>query len=250
MPGLRGHLGNASWFGGRARKLGFAAATFCVLVGGYATIERVRAEAWEANGLLPAADERSGGCSIWFIGSSTVFRWQTLSRDFPGWDVHNRGVYGALIPQITRWFGNEHDGDRPAAIVFYAGENDLATGVPTADAFADFRRFMAAKSTRFDGLPVIALSLKPSPGRWEYRPAQLAFNNALARYAATRSDLGYVDIQPLMLSNGRPGPYFVADGVHMSQRGYDRWSPTLRTALATMLPRRTVERCTTSKPRR
>lgn len=233
--------------GERTRKLGSAILVFGAIVGGYVALERNRAAATEASLTLPDAGERSGACTLWFVGSSTVFRWQTLARDFPGWNVHNRGVNGAMIPQIVRWLDNEPPGPPPAAIVFYSGENDIAGGASAAETFAAFQRFMAAKTARYGALPVVALSLKPSPSRWPHLAQQTAFTDALRRYAATRDDLGFVDIRPLMLSNERPGPYYVADGIHMNADGYARWTRKLNVALPRMLPRATVDRCGVTK---
>lgn len=244
MPPPRDRSSAKRRIGDRAWKFGAAALVFCTVLTGYTLIEDRRLAAVESQRPLPDAQERSGACTLWFVGSSTVFRWRTLPRDFAGWNVHNRGVNGAMIPQIIDWFGNEPPGNPPAAIVFYSGENDIAGGATAAAAFADFRRFMEAKTARYGALPVVAVSLKPSPTRWPNLPDQTAFNDALRRYAAARDDLGFVDIRPLMLTNGRPGPYYVEDGIHMNQRGYDRWASTLRTALSRMLPREVVKRCT------
>lgn len=234
----------------RPLKLVVAVGIFCTVISGYTVVEQGRAASAERAMLLPGAAERSGACTLWFIGSSTIFRWQTLRRDAAPWDAHNRGVNGALIPQIVQWFDNEPPGNRPAAIVFYAGENDIAGGATGAAAFTSFQRFMAAKTARFGDMPVIALSLKPSPTRWEQRAEQTGFNDALRRYAARRDDLGFLDIRPLMLTNGRPGPFYADDGIHMNETGYDRWSRTLRPALVRLLPTTMVDRCVSREDRR
>lgn len=226
------------------RKLVPAATIFALVVGGYAAATSGRDAYAEWTATLPQVGAANGPCSLWFVGSSTVYKWTTLHDDMAPWDAHGRGVNGATLPQLTHRLANDPPGTPPAAIVIYAGENDIASGGNATDTLASFRRFMDTKTARFGGLPVIAVSLKPSPTRWDDFHEQSAFNDALRRYAFARDDLGFVDVRPLLLDGGRPGPYFVDDGVHLNAHGYARWTRVLHLALARMLPRSVVGRCT------
>ncbi|KQU61676.1 hypothetical protein ASG67_00310 [Sphingomonas sp. Leaf339] len=225
------------------RSIATACGVFVLAVGSYLTFAKAVAIHREATAPLPDTDGPTGGCTLWFVGSSTIVKWQTLSTDMAPWDAHGRGVNGALIPQLTHWVGNEPAGPAPAAIVFYGGENDLDTGATAAGAMTSFERFMAQKARRYGALPVVAISLKPSPARWSERPQQTVFNAALQKLAATRDDLDFIDIRPLMLVNDRPGPFYTDDGIHMNAAGYASWTAWLRPALARSLPQETVRRC-------
>lgn len=227
----------------RLPKLLVGAAVFLSVTGAYAGIAHQRAVAIDAARQLPDGDQPTGRCSLWFVGSSTIARWQSLPQDMAPWDAHRRGVEGAELPQLTRWFGNDPAGPRPAAIILYGGENDIAHGISVADTIAAYRRFITAKRRRFGALPMIVLSLKPSPTRWANLPQQTEFNRWLARYAPTQRDLSFVDIRPLMLVDIRPGPFYQPDGIHMNPVGYARWTRTIRARLRHILPTATIDIC-------
>lgn len=230
-------------------KLAFASAVFVAIVGGYLGVLDARAAAREAAATLPGAGPADGRCTLWFIGSSTIFRWSSLPHDMRPWRARNRGVNGAMISQIVLRLRNEPPGPPPAAIVFYAGENDIAGGASVADTIAAFRRFLAAKTRRYGPLPVIAISLKPSPTRWPDLQKQTAFNDAVRCLAARRDDLRFVDIRPAMLVDGRPGPFYVGDGIHMNSVGYARWTAILRPALTRLLPTGAAASCAAARTR-
>ncbi|MBB4617470.1 GDSL-type esterase/lipase family protein [Sphingomonas abaci] len=224
--------------------MAIAAAVFGAIVGGHVAIAQVQA----ARAPLPGAGEPTGACSLWFIGSSTVYKWSTLARDMEPWQAHNRGIDGALIPRIVQALRHEPPGPAPAGIVYYSGENDIARGASAEQTLSDFRDFLAAKTARYGALPVVVLALKPSPTRWSNRPTQTRFNADLRRLAATRHDLHYLDLRPLLLVDGRPGPFYVEDGVHLNAEGYARWSARLRPALAHMLSPARVRHCVGDQP--
>lgn len=224
-------------------KLAFAVAVFSGTVGGYLHIARIQAEQREAALPLPGVDRPDGPCTLWFVGSSTFYKWPSLESDLAPWDAHNRGVNGATIAQLSHRLRHEPRGHGPAAIVFYGGENDIANGASAAAALVRLRQFLAIKTERYGALPVIALSLKPSPTRWSNLPRQTSFNTALRDLARRRGDLRFLDIRSLLLIDGRPGPFYVADGVHMNPAGYGRWTGAIRQALAHSLPRATVRAC-------
>jgi len=92
-------------------------------------------------------------------------------------------------------------------------------------------------------VPLITLSIKPSPRRWALRSEQRAFDFAVQRRAARTSSMTYLDASAGLLVQGRPGPYFVADGIHMNAAGYRVWAKSVANALRDVLPRDVVEGC-------
>lgn len=229
--------------GGEFAKLVLAGGIFIAIFGSYLAVTRTREAAQAAAAPLPGATPPAGACTLWFVGSSTVFRWASLQGDFAPWDARDRGINGATLPQLLQAFGNEPQGPAPAAIVFYAGENDIAAGARPEAVFSDFVRFMAAKTRRFGALPIIVVSAKPTPTRWANLPQQNRYNAALRRLAERRADMAFVDIRPLMFAGGALGPYYVEDGIHMNAAGYARWTAQLRPAMARLLPPATVRTC-------
>src|SRR5277367_4235574 len=80
--------------------------------------------------------------AILFVGSSSIRKWTTLARDFPGKQVINRGFGGSEIADSTALADRIIFPYAPRIIVFYAGDNDLASGKSAEKVFADFQAFL------------------------------------------------------------------------------------------------------------
>ncbi|MGN5373697.1 GDSL-type esterase/lipase family protein [Sphingomonas hankookensis] len=193
---------------------------------------------------LPLPNEvRQDQCAIWFVGSSTMARWTSLQQDMLPWTTHNRAIGGATLAELTTRFLNERNPQPPRAIVFYAGENDLAFGVPVKATAAAFADFMAYKRKRLGTTPVFFVSVKPSPTRWALADRQAAFDAIVQQMAVRDTDLTYVDVRDRFLVDGRPGPFYEVDGLHLNDAGYAIFSTALHRTLAADLPASLVRRC-------
>lgn len=187
-------------------------------------------ERTEAASPLPGAEARNA-CAIWFVGSSTMHRWSGLSEDMAPWQTVRRGVDGASFAQLIERFDRDPARIAPRAIVLYAGENDLAAGASPERVFADLQRFVAVVRRMFGPVPVVVLSLKPSPGRWTDRPQQLRYNAAVRQFAEGQPGLTYLEIGPSLMTGDKPGGFFARDGLHLTADGYRRWAPMLDATL-------------------
>jgi hypothetical protein len=192
---------------------------------------------------LPGEGVAVGPCTLWFVGSSTVAGWDQLPDDMKPWAPTNRGIPGAQMPEINHRLAQQQPGTSPQALILYAGENDIAEGRSVAQVLNDLRDFLAIKTRMFGAIPVVLISLKPSPARWQNRAQQIAYNAAARAIAAQRSDVRFVDVEASMLIGGRPGPFYIDDGLHMNAAGYTLWSSTLRPVLREVLTPETVKRC-------
>ena len=223
-------------------KAGVAVAVFAGVTTGWQYVEARQARAFVET--LPLPDEvAQDGCAVWFVGSSSMSRWTSLQDDMRPWVTHNRSIGGATLQELSTRFLNEDEPQPPRAIVFYAGENDLAFGKPVADAVRDLGAFLDHKRERLGDTPVFFLSVKPSPVRWNLAPQQDAYNAAVRGLAARRRDLFFIDVRSRFLVSGRPGPFYVGDGLHMNERGYAIFAGAVRSALEEGLPRDIVQRC-------
>ena len=191
------------------------------------------------NGAITAREQ----CALWFVGSSSMHKWVTLQAEMQPWETHNRGVDGAKVEYLADRFESDPPTHAPAAIVLYAGENDLAWGGSPASVLTSLRRIIAAKRARYGPLPIFYVSIKPSPTRWRFRPQQAEVNRVMADYAKGSRDLRFVDIVPAMIVNGHPGPFYQADGIHLSHDGYRRWGSAVNKALQSYLPPQLVRSC-------
>ncbi len=166
------------------------------------------------------------------IGSSSIVMWTTLAADLAPLPVLNRGFGGSQIEHVNRWFDKLVAPYQPRAIVFYAGENDIAAGKSVERVAADFDAFMARKTEALGAVPVYFISLKPSKLRfWQFKQ-QSEVNAAIKARAAQRPDLHYIDIVTPMLQDGRPRSLFIDDGLHMNPEGYAIWTQAVKAAVA------------------
>ncbi len=66
--------------------------------------------------------------AIVFVGSSSIRLWKTLSDDFSGLPVINRGFGGSCMHDTLRYADRIVIPYRPRHVVVYAGDNDIAFG--------------------------------------------------------------------------------------------------------------------------
>lgn len=170
-------------------------------------------------------------CQIVFTGSSSIRFWKTLGQDLAPLPVLNRGFGGSRIADVNHWFEQVVGRYRPAAVVFYAGENDLAAGKDPAAIVADFERFLALKDKALGETPVYFVSLKPSKLRWDHFAAQSWINDRIRELADRRADVEFLDVVQPMLQGGRPKEIFLEDNLHMTPDGYVLWTGVVKPVL-------------------
>ena len=71
---------------------------------------------------------------------------------------------------------------KPAAVVLYAGDNDLAQGTLPDQAFASFRDLYRALRGYSEQMPIAYISVKPSPARIRYIDNILRFNQMVQAF--------------------------------------------------------------------
>lgn len=191
-------------------------------------------------------DEHAGSerCMLWFVGSSSVHRWSTLERDMAPWSAHNRGIEGATLAEIVPLFAKVAPAEgKPVAIILYAGENDIAFGQNYRGVIRDLARFAIVKAQRYPGVPLLVLSMKPSPGRAANFAQQQLYNRAAERLVPQLPDARYVDITKPLLKGGMPRSHYQADGIHMTSGGYAIWADVVRASLKQALPQSVLSAC-------
>ncbi|WP_070151542.1 GDSL-type esterase/lipase family protein [Sphingobium phenoxybenzoativorans] len=226
----------------QAGKAFTAICVFLIIIGGWAGY-RYYAMQKLASAPLPDGGGRQGRCVLWFVGSSTINYWTSLAQDMAPWTTHNRGIAGAVFPQIIRHFEADEKVQPPEAIMLYAGENDIAKGSNADREIANLKAFLAVKDRKFPHTPLFFISTKPSPTRWASFAEQTRYNSAARALITARKDAAYVNIVPMLLTRGRPGNFYVADGVHLNPEGYRRVAGVIRGALESDLPVERVRQC-------
>ena len=173
---------------------------------------------------IASGASRSG--EILFIGSSSIRLWD-LKKSFPGTAYNNHGFGGSHISDSVHFFERIVTPVKPSAIVFYAGDNDLAGKKTPETVAADFRKFVILVEEKCpECRAVLFIAIKPSTKRWELRDVQKTTNAAIAEMASSNPKVHFVDVWDAMLGpDGTPRmELFVEDGLHMTPAGYEIWT--------------------------
>jgi lysophospholipase L1-like esterase len=167
--------------------------------------------------------------AVVFTGSSSIRRWDTLARDFPHAVVLNRGFGGSEAEHVLRYANRIIVPYRPARIVFYAGDNDLARGKTPQQIASDVQQLSELVRRELPGARMAIVSIKPSLARWHLVAKTREANGLLRELARKSPHLTYVDVfTPMIGADGRPIPaLFVEDGLHLTAAGYRVWKEAL-----------------------
>ncbi|SFW74863.1 Lysophospholipase L1 [Sinomicrobium oceani] len=162
------------------------------------------------------------------VGSSSVRMWTDINRYFPGNDFLNRGFGGSQMSDVL-YYADDLIFDIPAKKLFlYEGDNDIASGKSVGKVRRDFKKLLREIHRRIPGTEVYLISVKPSldQERMDRKKKYLAFNRWLERYCRKKEQFHFINVWPHMLSeNDEPRPeLFIADGIHMTDAGYDIWA--------------------------
>ena len=173
---------------------------------------------------------------ILFIGSSSFTKWTSVSADFPGRRILNRAFGGSSLPHLIQYADDVIFKYNPRQILIYCGENDL-TGGPqiTADSVLQrFERLMSLIRSRLPRVPIVFLSLKPSPSRQALLPVMREANRLIKARIRKMRHTRYLDVHnPMLNTDGSmKEDIYVSDRLHMNRKGYEIWMPLIRPILA------------------
>ena len=170
--------------------------------------------------------------AILFVGSSSFTKWTDVQSYFPGYTIINRGFGGSSLPDVIRYANDIIFPYQPKEIVIYCGENDFA-GDNTVSASTVFNRFKTLYEmirSNLKDVPVVFISLKPSPSRRKYWPKMIEANKIIKDYISTQKHTSFVDVfNPMLNENKQPKPeIFLSDSLHMNAKGYAIWQKVIQ----------------------
>ncbi len=175
-------------------------------------------EQWDRKNAVPRQP-------VLFVGSSSIRYWLTAAS-FPDVSVINRGFGGAHISDVHHFAERIVLKYAPSAVIFYAGDNDVAGGKSPEQVFEDYRAFVRLVHDALPATPILFLPIKPSLSRWALWPRMEQANKLIRDYSDKEPLLFYADIAtPMLGRDGNPRPaLFVEDGLHLSETGYQLWT--------------------------
>ncbi|HEY0868590.1 MAG TPA: GDSL-type esterase/lipase family protein, partial [Fimbriimonas sp.] len=140
---------------------------------------------------------------VLFIGSSSFTMWEDVQARFPGVPLLNRAFGGSQLPHLIQHLDRIVTPYAPRKVVVYCGENDLA-GDPSLPAYKVAERFEALHGLirdRLPSVPIVYVSMKPSPSRYHLRAKFIAGNRWIREFCDSQKDTSFVDVWPLMLGS-------------------------------------------------
>lgn len=167
---------------------------------------------------------------ILFVGSSSIRGWRSLEVDYPELKTLNRGFGGAEIKDVNLFFDRIITKYKPNQIVFYAGDNDLASGKSVRQVYRELKMFYRQAKIKVPNTNILFLSIKPSLKRWNLHEEITKTNKLIKRFTKRNKYIDYIDLaNPMLNENGTPRPeLFIGDGLHMTPLGYDLWKTILK----------------------
>ena len=170
---------------------------------------------------------------IVFVGSSTMVDWNA-GRYFPDVKIVNRALWGSGLSDITRNVDRLILQYEPRVVVVYGGDNELDAGVISEQVAVEFERLVKAIHAKLPKTRIVFIGIKPSPQRWITIDRMRAANEMFRAICARDDRVAYLDVDGVMLGwDEKPRPeLYQADGLHLSEQGYQLWTTLLRPFLA------------------
>ena len=182
---------------------------------------------------IDAFDKLNGGnpmqeC-ILFTGSSSIRMWKNPAKDFNNPKILNRGFGGSQIIDLIENFDQVILIYQPQKIVIYSGDNDIQEGKSAEIVFGDFCTLYGMIKAKLPNAEVYYISIKPSLNRWTKVIEMQKANMMIHEYLNSKSNAFFVDVfSPMIDISGKPSEkWFMEDGLHMTDEGYQLWTKIL-----------------------
>jgi lysophospholipase L1-like esterase len=177
-----------------------------------------------------------------FLGDSITDGWK-LAQYFPGKPYVNRGISGQTTPQMLVRMFPDVIALKPAALLVYAGTNDIAgnTGPSTLTMVEDNLQAIT-ELAQAHGIKVILCSVTPVSDytarkqTMQRPPADILKLNAWMREYAARANTVFADYYAALADEtGMLKDGFSGDGLHPNDKGYALLVPFAEAAIAKAL---------------
>ena len=169
--------------------------------------------------------------AILFVGSSSFQKWHDVQLYFPNDTIINRGFGGSELTDAIRYANDIIIPYHPRQIVIYSGENDLAylDSITPEIVLSRFKKLFNLIRSSMPGVPVIYVSIKPSPSRQKLMPEMLTANTLIKQFLHSKKKTVFIDVYHKMLDeNGKPmQDIFLDDNLHMNAKGYHIWQKAI-----------------------
>ena len=165
--------------------------------------------------------------AILFVGSSSFTKWKDVQSYFPNYTIINRGFGGSILLDVIRYEKDIIFPYQPKQIVIYCGENDVASSdtVTAKIVLERFKKLYTDIRQQMPKVPIVFISLKPSPSRWKMKDRMMESNTLIKKYLKKQKHTTFISVWNSMLgADGKPiEDIFIEDKLHMNANGYAIW---------------------------
>jgi lysophospholipase L1-like esterase len=167
--------------------------------------------------------------SFVFTGSSSIRLWENLQEEFPDIPVINTGFGGSQASDLLIHLDELVIRYSPEKVFIYEGDNDINAGKEVSEIMKDIDLMINRIHQNFPKTKIVLISAKPSPSRWQLKTSYNVLNDLMRQYATTHEQVNFMNIWDVMLDrSGRPiSDIFIADSLHMNEKGYAIWNKSV-----------------------
>jgi lysophospholipase L1-like esterase len=182
-----------------------------LLAGAFAAL--VLASPAAAQPSSPASPQHGG---IVFTGSSIFQFWTHLTDQMAPLPVLNRAIAGTVTQDMLDRIGQLVLPYQPRIVVYYCGSNDISAGEDSGPIIERTKRFIQILHEKSPNAFFYYTSIHKAPekrARWDVVEA---VNREMERYSHQASNVGYIDLNPVLF-DGRGNirmNLFLGDGLH------------------------------------
>ena len=129
---------------------------------------------------------------------------------------------------------------KPALIVFYAGDADVAAGKTAEQIAGDTRTLVGMIHATLPGIPTVVIGTKPSPAHWKHIETIRRANVLVRQWAAGDPLVAFADVDAALIgADGSPrADFYVENGLNLNERGYVAWTDAVRPVVERSWPKR------------
>jgi lysophospholipase L1-like esterase len=168
---------------------------------------------------------------ILFTGSSSIRFWKNLKSDFPTINTLNNGFGGSEMTDLLYYADQLIIKYNPKEIFIYEGDNDLNSGKDVSEILHTANQLVTIIRERLPkNVKVFFISAKPSIARWALKEKYLDYNKQLEAWTKTEKRVYFVDVWALLVdAQGEVWKdIFIADGLHLNEKGYKIWADAIK----------------------
>jgi lysophospholipase L1-like esterase len=167
---------------------------------------------------------------IVFTGSSTIARWKDIADYFPGHRVVNRGFGGSQMEDSLYFAERILVAQEPAAVVIFAGSNDINAGKSPDVVVENFKAFVAKVRAALPKTEIGYIEITSSASRWAQRDKVIEANRQIRAFCEATPGVKFIAARGKLLgSNGEPNEaLFEKDRLHPNADGYKILADAIR----------------------